>query len=297
MFYISSSSGALTPFDPRTGSISIAAGPIEKAAEVLNVSELKIIQGVEKVELLRDVSEVVATNATIDSLNQIEDASIYEGSVLPTTRELTGLTDTLNIGRAGAAMAYRVQEMEFEPELQPTELIPKVGAVQNSAVINDDAGESRERVNPIKRSNYRSSPPAKERKQVVAAIDIMSSPVFSLREEMPIEEAEKVFKSKKFRHIPIVSANGNLVGIVSDRDFIGPMSPSGAGVTLIKERMVTNILTARPQTEIRSIAEVMIDHHIGCLPIVEENGALVGILTRSDILRAIVNHAPIELWT
>ena len=199
-------------------------------------------------------------------------------------------------------MAYRVQEMEFEPELQPTELIPKVGAVQHSTQVNDDAGESRERVNPIKRSNYRSAPPDKERKRVVAAIDIMSSPVFSLREDMPLEEAEKVFKSKKFRHIPIVSAAGQLVGIVSDRDFIGrvlvgPSPQKNANASLIRERMVTNILTARPQTEIRAIAEVMIAHHIGCLPIVEESGALVGILTRSDILRAIVNHAPIELWT
>ena len=61
--------------------------------------------------------------------------------------------------------------------------------------------------------------------------------------------------------------------------------------------MKTNVLTARPATEIRSVANVMFKQRIGAMPIVDEGGKLVGILTRSDILKAVINRAPLELWT
>ena len=51
-----------------------------------------------------------------------------------------------------------------------------------------------------------------------------------------------------------------------------------------------------PETEIRLIADVLIKERIGAMPIVDEKEKLVGIVTRSDILRTVVK-APLELWT
>jgi acetoin utilization protein AcuB len=56
------------------------------------------------------------------------------------------------------------------------------------------------------------------------------------------------------------------------------------------------VLTAHPDTSIRDIARVFFEERIGAVPIVDRGETLVGIVTRSDILRTILNSAPLELW-
>lgn len=80
--------------------------------------------------------------------------------------------------------------------------------------------------------------------------------------------------------------------------------PSTAPMTLpppmkvtVKEFMKTKVLTAAPTAEIRFAARVMFEEKIGALPIIDDNGSLVGIVTRSDILKALVNLPPLEMWT
>ena len=60
--------------------------------------------------------------------------------------------------------------------------------------------------------------------------------------------------------------------------------------------MTDQVLTAHPDTEIRTIARVMFEERIGAMPIVSEAGTPVGIITRSDILRTVMNKVPFELW-
>ena len=57
-----------------------------------------------------------------------------------------------------------------------------------------------------------------------------------------------------------------------------------------------NVITATPDTRIREIARLLIERRIGAMPIMDKYDNLVGIITRSDVLRAVVNHAPLELW-
>jgi acetoin utilization protein AcuB len=297
MFYISSITGSLTPVDPFVIPVSTTDQSVSAVAEVPAVTDITSTISSDPVAALVD-SSTSQTLETQTAAPQTDDAAVFEGEVVPTTQDLIGVPEAITIGRAGAAMAYRIQEPDFIEEAIPLETIANIGSIDHTKSVNDDAGKSFQRVNPIKTPTYRYRPATKARKRAVVAADIMSSPVFSLQSEMAVDEAQKVFSEHKFRHIPILSSTGKLVGILSDRDFIANGNvTSTLNSILIKNRMTVNVLTARPQTEISAIAEVMIAHHIGCLPILDENTSLIGILTRSDILRAIVNHAPIELWT
>jgi CBS-domain-containing membrane protein len=60
--------------------------------------------------------------------------------------------------------------------------------------------------------------------------------------------------------------------------------------------MTTRVLTASPNTEIRQIAQVLFDEHIGTMPIIDEREHLIGLITRSDILQALIKPAPLDLW-
>jgi len=287
MFYVSNISGNLVPFDPRTTPISSVVQVVAAVPEVLSTPSSP-----------QAANTPAPANQNAQVATQPEEAALYEGHSNPNTSELaSALADKGSLSRAGAAMAYNIQQADSPSESPPVDDPESIEPALPIASVDSQPGEAPGRVNPIKRANYKYQPPKKERKRVVVAADIMSSPVFTLTDEAMLEDAQVVFKKRRFRHIPILSADKKLVGILSDRDFIGAPPLDMLWEISIKDRMVTNILTARPQTEVREVADVMIGHRIGCLPIVDEQAKLVGIITRSDILRAIVNHAPIELWT
>ena len=150
-----------------------------------------------------------------------------------------------------------------------------------------------------------SSEPSRPREPAVLAKQLMTSPVITLPPTAPLTSAWDLIHNKRFRHIPILSEQGKLIGILSDRDCFRetisrltasphPMSRT-SGITL-QEIMITNILTASPETEIRAIARILFEERIGAMPIVNDAEEIVGILTRSDILRTVVIQAPFELW-
>ncbi|MFQ5932249.1 MAG: HPP family protein, partial [Nitrospiraceae bacterium] len=111
-------------------------------------------------------------------------------------------------------------------------------------------------------------------------------------------------KMKGFRHIPIINPEAVLTGLISDRDlmqFAGHLEQSpGASSNqrdFVQEAMTTKVVTAIPITEITEIARVLLVEHISSLPIIDGANRPIDILTVSDILRAIMRHASLELWT
>lgn len=148
--------------------------------------------------------------------------------------------------------------------------------------------------------------PQQERRPAVHASQIMSSPVVTLTPETTVAEAWELIRARRFRHIPVLSRGKELVGIISDRDLLlefgsfyntdSPQDKTAEEQITIQGIIKRKVLTASPDTGIREIARILLEERIGSMPIVDDNGALVGIITRSDILRALVNEAPLELW-
>lgn len=145
-----------------------------------------------------------------------------------------------------------------------------------------------------------------ERRPAILASQIMASPVVTLPPEATLSDAWELIRTKRFRHIPVVSSKNKLVGIISDRDLLleagiagDTVPPQGHAVpvhTTIQGLIRRKVLTASPDTSIREIARILLEERIGSMPIVGNKGVLVGIITRSDILRTIINNAPLDLW-
>lgn len=139
-----------------------------------------------------------------------------------------------------------------------------------------------------------------KRKLAVRAEQIMSAPVVSIKPDTRLQEVRRIVKERRFRHIPVVADNGWICGIVSDRDLLALPGTDGAdespGTGVAADIMIKKVLTATPDTNIREIARVLFEERIGCMPIVDEDKQVVGIITRSDILRALIKHAPLDLW-
>lgn len=250
---------------------------------------LRVIEAADS-EVLRRALPVKSLTET----SEVEDAVVLkpQGASLL----LSPLLDAQNIGRAGALQTYRLMEAageETEPEKTPE---TDLAEIQASLPLNEQPRENRGRVNPISAQAYYQLPQKPERKPALLAADIMSSPVFTLSPQEKLSTALAIFSKQSFRHIPLLSEEAKVCGILSDRDLLG-YSAEQIREEKILAYMRTNVLTASTLTPIQEIAQVMLSHHIGCLPLIAGDKKLSGILTRSDILRAIVNRAPIELWT
>ena len=87
---------------------------------------------------------------------------------------------------------------------------------------------------------------------------------------------------------------GRVVGIVSDRDLL--VLPETDDDRLVGEVMTKNLIAATLDTEIRDIAQVMVCSHVHCLLILSGDETLEGIITSADVLKCIVNRAPLDLW-
>jgi acetoin utilization protein AcuB len=146
-----------------------------------------------------------------------------------------------------------------------------------------------------------SSYEAPKKSQVFHSEDIMSTPVKTLNDKTNLEDARQQFDQYRYRHFPVLNNKKRLVGMVSDRDLIKAMSfiteksisPTSKTITDI---MSKRVFTASDRVSIRECCLVMFKHHVGALPITDEIGGLLGIITRSDILRSLIENEPLELW-
>ena len=133
----------------------------------------------------------------------------------------------------------------------------------------------------------------KNGKEGVVREIMMGSPV-TLKPEDTLDLANDVISLGRIRHIPVL-AEGRLVGLLSERDLIGAAANQIFGLkqksksallktVLIKDIMKKKVVTVTPDTPIKDAAHLMATKKIGCVPVVTD-GALVGLLTTTDILR------------
>ena len=120
----------------------------------------------------------------------------------------------------------------------------------------------------------------------------------TIESSAPVTEAWELMRAYKIRRLPVVD-NGNLVGIVTDRD-LRSVSPSTAtslsifemnyllGKVRIKDIMHKDVVTLDVGATIEEAALAMSTHHIAGLVVTNTSGAVVGIITETDIFQSFV---------
>lgn len=119
--------------------------------------------------------------------------------------------------------------------------------------------------------------------------EIMKTDVITLGPDDTVKDALQIMRDERIRHIPIVSADGNVVGIVSDRDLkTNVPSPVHDKDTTHYDLPLHGIMTkdpiiGHPMDFVEEAAVLFYENRIGSLPIVS-NHQLVGIITETDLL-------------
>lgn len=112
------------------------------------------------------------------------------------------------------------------------------------------------------------------------------NPVFA-RVGQTASEAARLMHDLDVRHLPVVDER-ELVGIISDRD-LGGFADEGAefGQKSVAQVMSADVLSLCPEDTLSEAVDLIVDHKVGALPIVDSSGELVGILSYVDVLEAV----------
>jgi CBS domain-containing protein len=137
--------------------------------------------------------------------------------------------------------------------------------------------------------------------------EIMSSDVVTVSEDTPLKEVAEVLAERRISGLPVVDEDGYVVGVVSEADILfkerGPSSRTGVFGWLLDrygfegqlkleartagEAMSAPALVIEPQRRVAEAAHLMLDRRVNRLPVIDQ-GRLVGIVTRADLVRAFV---------
>ncbi|HIK55604.1 MAG TPA: CBS domain-containing protein [Synechococcales cyanobacterium M55_K2018_004] len=142
--------------------------------------------------------------------------------------------------------------------------------------------------------------------------DVMSRDPIVVKPETPLQEAIKILAERRISGLPVVDDGGQLVGIVSETDLMwretGVTLPpyimlldsviylenpakyeralhKALGQTVGEVMTKKNLLTIKPDKPLRDAAQLMHERSVHRLPVVDDTGKVVGILTRGDIVR------------
>ncbi|MBI5495865.1 MAG: CBS domain-containing protein [Deltaproteobacteria bacterium] len=132
---------------------------------------------------------------------------------------------------------------------------------------------------------------------MLTAADIMTRRPVTILSSTTVAQAVRTLDMLSVRHLPVVNEDGELVGMVSDRDLRG--FPGGVPLpevlpevpapgTPVVEIMTGNVVQAAADDPVVDIAALMVDHRVGAIPIVDPDSRLEGIVSYVDILRALV---------
>ena len=122
------------------------------------------------------------------------------------------------------------------------------------------------------------------------ASDVMIKDVITVTESMLLKDVARMFVEKKITGAPVVNAQGELVGVISETDIIrkttsiGAWSPSTVGQIMTKPAV-----TVPPGESLQRVCEMMYNRRIHRV-VVAEGSQIKGILTTMDILRAIATN-------
>jgi CBS domain-containing protein len=118
--------------------------------------------------------------------------------------------------------------------------------------------------------------------------DIMTADPASCTPDNTAREAATLMRDNDCGSIPVVQSgsNKNLVGTVTDRDLAIRGLAEGKGPeTPIRELMTGSPVTCGPEDEVETVREVMVARLVRRVPVVDDQGALVGIVAQADIAR------------
>lgn len=131
--------------------------------------------------------------------------------------------------------------------------------------------------------------------------DIMTQKCISINENATLNDAYLLLKEKQISQLPIVTDDNIIVNIINKKMILNLLMENFDDGKIILNKELKNItlnqfITTNPISDIRRVSKVMIENKIDAIPVVNEHGILVGIVSKTDIIKAVSYIPDLQLW-
>ncbi|KKO45612.1 CBS domain containing protein [Arsukibacterium ikkense] len=131
---------------------------------------------------------------------------------------------------------------------------------------------------------------------ITCVAQLMTADPLCVTRQSTLKDAHDLMREKNIRHIPVIDENGELVGMLTQKIMIakvmGLMAQFGATALerkekqlLVSELMATDFAAVNAEQSLAEVADFFVSNRHGCLPVVNADNKIVGILTSSDFVR------------
>jgi CBS domain-containing protein/gamma-glutamyl:cysteine ligase YbdK (ATP-grasp superfamily) len=166
----------------------------------------------------------------------------------------------------------------FDDDVQPQQ---RARTLTSAMIAGAETG------NPVHRWPLAGTPGRHEsRHDFLTVGQFMTTDLFTLHPEDLVDLAASVMDWEHIRHVPVEDEDGHLVGLVSHRALLRMIAHGGTpeGVKAVRDIMRKDPVTITPETPTLNAMQIMRERRVGCLPVLNEDERLVGIVTERDLI-------------
>jgi CBS domain-containing protein len=117
--------------------------------------------------------------------------------------------------------------------------------------------------------------------------DVMTRKTVTLSPHHGFAEAVSLMADRHFRHVVVVGTGGQILGVISDRDILRTLARTSNWQTKdVSQIMTRDPVTVKRETPLSVAVAKMVAKRINCLPVLDDEGKVCGILTSTDLLKA-----------
>jgi acetoin utilization protein AcuB len=185
----------------------------------------------------------------------------------------------------------RVKKTNLNPDEQPFDSLIKQ---QNNQQHNDSMNEAL--------NSYKKMAKIDTSEMIFHVKDIMTKDCIYIDSISTIQEVYDVMEEFKIKQVPIATFGKKILGMIDKEIILNLLMNDIEDSKNILEKKIEDIyipqlITADPITDIRRVAKVMVDFKLHAVPIVDENDILIGIVSKTDIIKAISHIPHLQLWS
>jgi acetoin utilization protein AcuB len=133
--------------------------------------------------------------------------------------------------------------------------------------------------------------------------NFMTREVVTVLPETGVEEAYRLMERHNIRRLPVVEEDGTLIGIVTETDVRQVLVPWRSSIKRRKEKkfyylardeivediMTSEVITIKPNNSITEVARLLHEHKFGGIPVVDDDGKVIGIVTSIDLIALLID--------
>jgi len=138
--------------------------------------------------------------------------------------------------------------------------------------------------------------------QVYHVKDIMTKNCICIKTTSTLLEAYNILKEYQINQIPIIDGNQKIISLINKKFILNLIIEDIDHTRTILDKKIEDIylpelITTDPITDIRRVAKVIVDFKLSAIPVVTQEDILIGIVSKTDILKAVAKLPSFQLWS